>query len=354
MAYTNVFGYGGDDPATYTAGGYQPPTAAATGTMQDKSAADWIDTARFIYGVYNDRNPPKPKFEATPLSPEQKQLHELYLKSLMDPTTKNNTAIVNDLVTQQLQGLSGMKWQSPRTFGGDVGYGGSNLSYTMPTGANPLFGGGKTPPTQPDGRPWTPQTIPNLSPEQRLDAQRFAQGEGKRLHFAANPGYGGSGMDNIQLGTTGQSRGQFTNSGDDFTNSWTSQLADAGALDPWTEHERHPWAGGRTATGNPINTWAIVDELKQYADTSVTPDGQPDRTGFWGWLTSKIGGAVPQDEEGRERWATRGISLAVAALGIPVPATLLDKGWDGLQYIYRRFINPQPVQPVAPSPAGGV
>lgn len=350
MPYTNVFGYGGQDSNPYnTYGGYTAPSAAAgTGnTGSDMSTSDWLDTARFIWGVHNDRNPPKPKFEATPLSPEQKQLHELYLQTLMRPETKNNAVMADNLIKQQLQGLSGMRWTSPRTFSGDVGYGGSDLSYSMQGRENAPAGPGKTPPVQPNGSPWTIQNIPNMTPEQRLDNQRWAQGEGKRLHFETNPGYGGSGADNIHLGTT-PNRGGFTDSaGQD---NWTSQLADAGALDPWTERDVHPWAGGRTSTGNPIDTWAVVDELKQYADTSTTPEGQPDRSGFWGWLTAKIGSAVPQDEEGRERWASRGIALAAAGLGLPVPATLIDKGWDGLQWIYRRFMNPQPV---APMPTGG-
>lgn len=96
------------------------------------AGSDWIQAAQLIYGMYKDQNPPKPKFAETPLSPEQKQLHELYLTSLMNPATANNAAYVNNIAQQQLAGLSGMKWTSPKTFSGDTGYSGSNTSFTTP------------------------------------------------------------------------------------------------------------------------------------------------------------------------------------------------------------------------------
>lgn len=151
---------------TYTQPGYTPqrpltgastPSVASSNGMKEQAMAgsDWIQAAQLIYQAYKDKNPTDPKFAATPLSPEQKQLHQLYLQSLMNPATANNAAYVNDIAKQQLQGLSGMKWTSPKTFSGDVGYSGSNTSFTAPWGP-----GGITPsPSTP--KPYNPYTPEN-------------------------------------------------------------------------------------------------------------------------------------------------------------------------------------------------
>lgn len=67
----------------------------------------------------------KPSFQNTPLTPEQKQLFDRYMTSLDNPATKNNTADISALANSNLQRLSGLSWQSPKTFSGSVGYGGS-------------------------------------------------------------------------------------------------------------------------------------------------------------------------------------------------------------------------------------
>lgn len=128
------------------------------------AVTDWVAAAKLIYDEYNKRNPQKPNFAPVPLSPEQKQLYDVYLKSLMNPATANNSAYVNDIAKQQLQGLSGMKWTSPKTFSGDTGYSGSNTGFTTPWGPG---GTSTAPPANPFSQfkpPDVPWHDPNVAP----------------------------------------------------------------------------------------------------------------------------------------------------------------------------------------------
>lgn len=160
-------GYMNLQQPTYTQPGYTSPAPAAQGNGMkeyamsgdggsDWKASDWIQAAKMIRDEYARRNPQKPSFAPVPLSPEQKQIHELYLKSLMNPATANNAAYVSDIAKQQLQGLSGMKWTSPHTFSGDVGYGGSNQSFAVPWSPGGSF------PTTPQTPPRDPQILEDI------------------------------------------------------------------------------------------------------------------------------------------------------------------------------------------------
>lgn len=123
------------------------PSQAATGSNSSMSASDWWDWAKFAYGVYRDRNPKKPEFADVPLSPEERQMYQIYIQSMLNPATVNNAAALNQMATQMLGGLSGMQWQSPPTFSGASGYSGSNLGFTPPTsgaGGQQWPGGGST------------------------------------------------------------------------------------------------------------------------------------------------------------------------------------------------------------------
>lgn len=148
--------------SSYTS--YTPPSAgtqaAQQGSASNVTASDYADWAKLAYGVYRDRNPPDPKFKDVPLSPEQKQMYQIYIQSMLNPATVNNASALNQMASQMMGGLSGMKWDSPQTFSGDFGYSGSNMSFTPPQmggagGQWPTTGGGPmgdTPPsTQPAG-----------------------------------------------------------------------------------------------------------------------------------------------------------------------------------------------------------
>lgn len=345
VSTTPKFGeFGSGVSAGITQPGYTAPRTApqaqTAATNAGWTGTDWIQATQLMYGMYKDRNPSKPKFEPTPLSPEQRQLHELYLKSLMNPSTANNVSYLNDMAQQQLANLSNMKWTSPRTFSGDQGYSGSNLGFKAPWAPG---GSGYRPPVTgtPPGK-YTVATFPFATNEDRIEASRFANAEGKRLHYENNSSRFNEGGDNI-------ANPGFDAASNDDAMSWdnpTSHLDDIGARAPWMGGEAHPWFGGAaSATGATFTPEQGADALAQYkearerlgayANKTKGPDGEDDETGLWGLIKSRVGAMIPDDEEGRERYATRALSL-LNLIGIPVPPpNLLDRAWDGLQGVYR-------------------
>lgn len=324
---------------TWSNSGYTAPVQSDNG-MQEQSmaASDWLAAARFAYGIYNDRNPQKPKFEATPLSPEQKQIHEMYLQTLMNPATKDNASIVSGIAKQQLAGLSGMKWTSPHTFSGDVGYAGSNLGFT-PTGLQPASATatGPTPPLRPNGAAWSINDIPNMTPDERLDKSRWANVEAKNIHFKQDSGLGGSGGDGMQAGS------RFNDSAGQFANSWQSQLADNGALDPWADHPEHPWAGDKEASNDNASAGKPGDQTDDVDGSAPT---------------SGTGGVFAHIDDAWDRF--RAQHPYIAHLGQTAITTLFSTfaglpGGLAAKYIFNRMNRdsmPQ-AQPSAPSGSSG-
>lgn len=146
--------FGGTSPSGsgLSGGGYQEPRNAAT----QNGGTDWsgvLDLARLGYAIYQDRNPRKPQFAEVPLSPEQKQMWDLYLKSMMNPALKNNAAQVNQNAGEILSGYSNLKWQSPALPGQTQGY-------TSHTPFTP-FANQAPPQAQPQATPQGGQISPN-------------------------------------------------------------------------------------------------------------------------------------------------------------------------------------------------
>lgn len=307
---------------TTTTPTYTPPS---TGTQQAQNnssmtASDWLDAAKFAYGWYRDRNPPKPEFENVPLSPEQQQIYQIYISSMLNPSTLNNATELNQMARQMMGGLSNMRYQSPRTFSGDVGYGGSSMAFTPPTA------GANTPPPRtgfaPTGQPWTLDTLPNITPAQRGQTSGEVFREAKDLRRMAE-------------GPRPPATADFTGDFESFR-YMPSRVDENDPYGMWRQnYDPYP-------LGDPSTRQEDIWRRDQTApkDDNTAPDGTPDRSGFWAWLKSKVGGAIPDDEEGRERWAARGLSIiSGGAFGLPIPPAVFDKGWDGLQWIYRQFFG---------------
>jgi hypothetical protein len=112
-------------------GGYQPPKTDAS-----SSKDGWIDWARLGLSWYQSQR--DPKFKNVPLSPEQKQLHQIYLQTLMNPATKDNAAKVNEVAWSQVNRLgSAGGWTSPKTFSGQTGYSGAGAAPFLPQQSGP-------------------------------------------------------------------------------------------------------------------------------------------------------------------------------------------------------------------------
>jgi hypothetical protein len=113
-------------------GGYQPPKTDAS-----SSKDGWIDWARLGLSWYQSQR--DPKFKNVPLSPEQKQLHQIYLQTLMNPATKDNAAKVNEVAWGQVNRLgSAGGWTSPKTFSGQTGYSGAGAAPFLPQQSGPV------------------------------------------------------------------------------------------------------------------------------------------------------------------------------------------------------------------------
>jgi hypothetical protein len=98
---------------------------------------DYIDWARLGLQYYQSQK--QPKFKTPPLTPEQKQVWDLYYQSLQNPAIKNNAANVQGMSSQILQGYQNMSWNAPKTIQnrggvnpGPAGYAGSRTSFTPP------------------------------------------------------------------------------------------------------------------------------------------------------------------------------------------------------------------------------
>lgn len=219
------------------------------------AASDWWQAAQLAYGIYKDNNPKKPEFEPTPLSPEQRQLYDIYIRSILNPATMNNAAQLNQMASQMLAGLR-PTWQSPATFSGQQGYSGSSPSFTPPQSG---MGGGN----------W---------------GQFAPQGPGQE------------------------------------------------PTPPFDPRDRSPDGGDRTGgyvNGGPFNP--------DYAPGGVGMGGGfSGSQGFMDAIT-KVAGSWNRNQETYEKWISRGVSLLAGAMGLPIPAGLIDKGIDAAQWLYRRF-----------------
>lgn len=142
------FGAGAGVGSGYTTPNITTPTYTAPQTQPKNSstASNALSALQLLYGMYKDNQPPK--FANQPLSPEQKQLYELYYKSLMNPALKDNAAKVSGMGADILAGYKNLSWQSPATFSGQKGYSGSSTpfqyapSQAAPSGPPPAVGRG--------------------------------------------------------------------------------------------------------------------------------------------------------------------------------------------------------------------
>jgi hypothetical protein len=130
-------------------GGYSGNTSGGTnGTTvsvpsNGSSTNDsWIDYARLALGAYQALK--KPSFSQQPMSPEQKQIYQIYLNNLMNPAYQKLGPDLVARMQQQTDKLGTGSWTSPKTFSGDVGYAGTGSPLSTAGGAFPLkpWGGG--------------------------------------------------------------------------------------------------------------------------------------------------------------------------------------------------------------------
>lgn len=109
--------------------------AGGASTSTSTSSSDWIDWARLALGAYSSLK--KPEYKQTPLSPEQRQLYQLYLNSLMNPALKDNAAKVSTGADKILGGYGNVTWNSPKTFSGEYGYRGNGGGFGSGSSPNP-------------------------------------------------------------------------------------------------------------------------------------------------------------------------------------------------------------------------
>lgn len=132
--------------AAYTS--YNPPKNSTAASTDDSW---WMDLMRLYYGYKMETR--DPKFSAPPLTPEQKQLWNLYLKTLTNPAF-DNAAGVAGMGKQILGGYQNLGWDAPTTSTGQTGYKGSQTPFNANWSASPP--GGPTfdptlPPSPPSG-----------------------------------------------------------------------------------------------------------------------------------------------------------------------------------------------------------
>ena len=278
--------YGTQAGSTYQTPSYTQPsvgTQTAQNSTSNMGASDWWDAARFAYGVYKDRNPTKPKFEDVPLSPEQKQMYQIYIQSMLNPATVNNASALNQMATQMLGGMSHMQWQSPRTFNGQPGYTGSNLSFTPPQG-----GPGGTFGSSGSGQPQT----------------------------QAPPMWSGNSDPKMGGGFTPPNNG-----------STVGGYVNGGPFNP-------DYAPGGVGTG-PNNA--------EPGDMSALFS-----------IFTKTAGPWNQKEETYEKWLSRAASVVGGMFGFPIPANLIDKGIDAVQWLYRSITGGGTPTTPLPNPTRGL
>lgn len=120
-------------PADYTTPTYSSPNASQTSTSA--SGTSWYDWVRLGLAAKQYQDSKKaPKYASTPLSPEQKALLEMYMGSMGNPALKDNAANVNARASTILGGYNNLGWQSPKTFGGAVGYAGTRSPFAAQAG----------------------------------------------------------------------------------------------------------------------------------------------------------------------------------------------------------------------------
>lgn len=254
---------------------YTPPRDATQPSQQNNAVAQGggsgfdaaLDWARLGYAVYKDQNPRKPKFEAVPLSPEQKQLWDLYLKSMMNPALKNNAAQVNQNASEILRGYSNLKWESPALPGQERGY-------TSSTPITPFMN--EAPPAGPQK---TASGL-NIAP----GGLKFGNNANLVQHRVAEDGLG-SGM-GVMDEIAGLSAGLFN----DPMNQIHAGNATGDpnwAPTPWPEgtgpnaQRGTPVPQGGKPGDNPLNDPSI------HARTGGDPTNNPAFTGFVDFLTSQ-------------------------------------------------------------------
>lgn len=180
-----------------------------------------------------------------------------------------------------------------------------------------------------------------MTPDERLEKSRWANVEGKRLHFKNDSGMGGSGGDSLQLGTR-------SDSANEFLNSWQSQLKDAGALDPWVDHPEHPWAGGATTSGQSPDTWDSVAEMRDANPAELDSElSQYVRA-------PNSGGALQQVDARWDEFRTKHPFIANLAQGAVATLFATFAGLPGAlaaKYIFYRLNRENSAQPSTPNPA---
>lgn len=132
-------------PSDYTTPNYTQPSSASSSGM------GWYDVARLALAAKQYQDSKKaPKFAETPLSPEQKAILQMYMGSMGNPALKDNAAKVNSRADTILSGYDNLGWQSPKTFSGDVGYGGTRSPFAPKPGQSAGATAGATPPKATD------------------------------------------------------------------------------------------------------------------------------------------------------------------------------------------------------------
>lgn len=111
-------------------------TTIVLGGNGNSGGSDWLDWIRTGLAVKSALQ--KPSFSQAPMSPEMKQIYQMYINSLMDPAYKNLGHDVVARAQQQADRLGQGSWTSPKTFSGDVGYRGTGAgAFGVPSGLSP-------------------------------------------------------------------------------------------------------------------------------------------------------------------------------------------------------------------------
>ena len=149
--------------------GAKPPSSAANGTPPATSSDWWTgfgDKAIDMgVALYQQRNS-KPRFTTAPVTPEQKAINDLYLRSLMDPNLLNNGAIANQRNEQVRANYNNIGWTAPTLGTNGLPVASAPQSAQSPVAAPPTAGA----PVAPQGI--TPFRTPEVERQERLATVR--------------------------------------------------------------------------------------------------------------------------------------------------------------------------------------
>lgn len=96
------------------------------GGLNDDKGWEMDDVIKLL-AAYDARQGRDPKVVNQPQSPEQKEYYKRWYGYLDDPAVKDNMTIASGMARDAMQRIGpGLAWKSPKTFSGEVGYGGTS------------------------------------------------------------------------------------------------------------------------------------------------------------------------------------------------------------------------------------